>query len=98
MIDASTLPGFSVFYPTNLKEMVAKQGRLPVYIHGNGACTHYSGDYQPMFVEMVKNGYVVISVGAVDGDITVSDMDDNLLDAVDWVAGSLPLPAVISIR
>jgi len=85
MIDASTLPGFSVFYPTNLKEMVAKQGRLPVYIHGNGACTHYSGDYQPMFVEMVKNGYVVISVGAVDGDITVSDMDDNLLDAVDWV-------------
>lgn len=65
--------------------MVAKQGRLPVYIHGNGACTHYSGDYQPMFVEMVKNGYVVISVGAVDGDITVSDMDDNLLDAVDWV-------------
>lgn len=64
---------------------MAKQGRLPVYIHGNGACTHYSGDYQPMFIEMVKNGYVVISVGAVDGDITVSDMDDNLLDAVDWV-------------
>ncbi|MCS3155915.1 hypothetical protein NXX77_27300 [Phocaeicola dorei] len=28
MIDASTLPGFSVFYPTNLKEMVAKQGRF----------------------------------------------------------------------
>ena len=31
-------PGFTVYRPQNLKEVVAKQGTLPVIVYANGAC------------------------------------------------------------
>lgn len=92
MINSNSLPGFSVYYPVNLEEIVTKYGRLPIYVHGNGACTHYSGDYLPMFAELIKNNYIVISVGTADGkqpfgpiDLSAVNKEDNLLDAVDWI-------------
>ncbi|MDR2917355.1 MAG: hypothetical protein LBV74_21385 [Tannerella sp.] len=85
--DDGSLPGFTIYRPSDLKTTVEREGRLPVLVFGNGACSHYSGDYVPMFAEMVANGYIVIAVGSKDGsnDVPTTNQDDNLLDAVDWI-------------
>lgn len=99
MVDATALPGYSIFYPANLQEMVAKHGQLPVYIHGNGACSHKWGHYQPLFAELIRNGYIVIAVGTIDGkpamgsvDYSTIDKKDNLLDAVDYICKQASSP------
>lgn len=63
-IDDDSLPGFTIYRPSNLKAIVEESGRLPVVVFGNGACSHYSGDYAPMFAEMVANGYIIIAIGS----------------------------------
>ena len=91
-IDASSLPGFTVYHPNNLKETVSKVGRLPIYVFGNGGCSHNSAYYLPLFSELVNNGYMVIAVGSKDEktataatDFATLGKDDNLLDAVNWI-------------
>ena len=37
-------PGFTVYRPQNLKEVVAKQGCLPVIVYANGACFNHNVD------------------------------------------------------
>lgn len=83
-IDATSLPGFSVYTP---KAFPGNGGCLPVFVFGNGACSHNSADYLPMFAELVGNGYVVIAIGTADGKSTLAPEsgEDNLLDAVDWI-------------
>ncbi|MDH6342794.1 enterochelin esterase-like enzyme [Parabacteroides sp. PFB2-12] len=91
-IDDHSLPGFTIYRPFDLPAAVEREGRLPVLVFGNGACTHYSADYAPMFAELVTNGYIVMAVGSKDGKIKTRGRDasgavkeDNLLDAVDWI-------------
>ncbi len=91
-IDSGSLPGYSIYQPTDMAKAKKEHGSLPVFIFGNGGCSHNSGDYMPMFAELVNNGYIVIAVGTPDGklasvpaDYSASGKDDNLLDAVDWV-------------
>lgn len=38
VVGDSSCPGFTVYRPQNLKEVVAKQGALPVIVYANGAC------------------------------------------------------------
>lgn len=91
-IDNSSLSGFTIYRPNELKEAAAKAGgRLPVLVFGNGACAHTSVDYIPLFAELVANGYLVMAVGekeertSVEKDFTSIGKDDRLLDAVDWI-------------
>jgi len=93
VIDNSSTPGFTVYKPSDMKGIVAKQGRLPIFVFGNGACSHDSSYYIPMFASMVKSGYIVIAVGDNENkpdsgnhDMSTIGKDDNLLDAVDWIS------------
>lgn len=83
-LDDSSLPGFTIYRPTDMKAMVASKGRLPVVVWGNGACSHNPSDYDPMLAELVANGYIVIAIGSIDGK-RKEDKEDNLLEAVDWI-------------
>ena len=38
VVGDASCPGFTVYRPQNLKEVVAKQGALPVIVYANGAC------------------------------------------------------------
>ncbi len=94
-IDVEALPGYTVYYPQALQEAVAKNGALPVFIFGNGGCSHNSEFYLPTFAELVDNGYMVIAIGTPDGkeaaaltadtDLMQLGRGDNLLDAINWV-------------
>ncbi len=91
MIDSGSLPGYSIYYPTDFKERAAISA-LPVFVFGNGGCSHCSAEYLPLFNKLVKNGYIVIAIGTIDGkladipqDFAMAGREDNLLDAVDWI-------------
>ena len=38
VVGDASCTGFTVYRPQNLKELVAKQGALPVIVYANGAC------------------------------------------------------------
>lgn len=94
-VDNSSMPGFTIYRPTDMAAALSANGgkRLPVFVFGNGACSHSSKDYIPMLREIVDNGYIVMAVGEKgDGekpqgprDFSTIGRDDNLIDAVDWI-------------
>lgn len=93
-IDNNSMPGFTIYRPSDIQAAVEANGgkRLPVFVFGNGACSHSSKDYVPMLTEVVNNGYIVMAVGEKPGsteegthDFTTIGRDDNLIDAVDWI-------------
>lgn len=94
-IDNSSMLGFTIYRPANINAAVEANGekRLPVFVFGNGACSHSSKDYIPMLTEVVKNGYIVMAVGEksdkeADGgphDFNTIGRDYNLIDAIDWI-------------
>lgn len=94
-IDNSSMPGFTIYRPSDMDNAVVANGgkKLPVFVFGNGACSHSSKDYIPMLTEIVKNGYIVMAVGEKENeeknskphDFNTIGIDDNLIDAVDWI-------------
>lgn len=96
-VDNSSMPGFTIYRPADINAAIKANGgeRLPVFVFGNGACSHSSKDYVPMLEEIVGNGYIVMAVGekgdgGQDGphDFSTIGIDDNLIDAVDWICRS----------
>ncbi len=92
VIDDNSLPGYTIYRPFDMQQKVEQEGKLPLLVFGNGACSHNSSDYAPMFAELIKNGYLVFAVGTRDGsyaynrhETSLTAKEDNLLDAVDWV-------------
>ena len=63
--DASCL-GFTVYRPQNLKEVVAKQGALPVIVYANGACFNNNVEMRLLLSEVASYGYVAAAIGPYD--------------------------------
>jgi len=59
-------PGFTVYRPQNLKEVVAKQGTLPVIVYANGACFNNNVEMRLLLSEVVSHGYVAAAIGPYD--------------------------------
>ena len=86
-IDRRSAPGFTIYEPKELSE-----ASYPVLVFGNGACSHSSKDYEPLFESLIDNGYIVLSVADKPGAQSVRPTgmanigkDDWLLDGVDWI-------------
>lgn len=94
LIDDLSMPGYTIYRPDNIDEFVAKNGKLKPFIFGNGACSHNSADYIPLFSRLVKEGYIVMAVGSADessihnkpvNDLSEIGREDRLVDAIDWL-------------
>ena len=87
------LSGFTVYTPADMEGTVAKHGKLLPFVFGNGACSHNSEYYLPMLHRLVRNGYIVVAVGSIDGRFAPErkggmesiGRDDHLTDAIDWL-------------
>lgn len=94
LIDDLSMPGYTIYRPDNIDEFVAKNGKLKPFIFGNGACSHNSAVYIPLFSRLVKEGYIVMAVGSADessihnkpvNDLSEIGREDGLVDAIDWL-------------
>ena len=66
VVGDESCPGFTVYRPQNLKEVVAKQGKLPVIVYANGACYNNNVEMRLLLSEVASYGYVAAAIGPYD--------------------------------
>ena len=66
VVGDASCPGFTVYRPQNLKEVVAKQGALPVIVYANGACFNNNVEMRLLLSEVASHGYVAAAIGPYD--------------------------------
>ena len=68
VVGDASCPGFTVYRPQNLKDVVAKQGALPVIVYANGACFNNNVERRLLLSEVASYGYVIAAIGPYDED------------------------------
>ena len=66
VVGDASCPGFTVYRPQNLKEVVAKHGALPVIVYANGACFNNNVEMRLLLSEVASYGYVAAAIGPYD--------------------------------
>ena len=66
VVGDASCPGFTVYRPQNLQEVVAKQGALPVIVYANGACFNNNVEMRLLLSEVASYGYVIAAIGPYD--------------------------------
>ena len=56
VVGDASCPGFTVYRPQNLKDVVAKQGVLPVIVYANGACFNHNVEMRLLLSEVASYG------------------------------------------
>jgi hypothetical protein len=99
MVTDSTLPGFTVYRPKDLKKLGSV--RMPLVAWGNGGCSDVGDSAKAFLSEIASHGYLVIAVGppkplnaegAAEKPVAgapprVGTHSSQLLDALSWAAG-----------
>lgn len=66
VVGDASCPGFTVYRPQNLKEVVAQKGSLPVIVYANGACFNNNVEMRLLLSEVASYGYVAAAIGPYD--------------------------------
>ena len=66
VVGDASCPGFTVYRPQNLKEVVAQKGVLPVIVYANGACFNHNVEMRLLLSEVASYGYVLAAIGPYD--------------------------------
>ena len=66
VVGDASCTGFTVYRPQNLKEVVARQGVLPVIVYANGACFNHNIEMRLLLSEVASYGYVAAAIGPYD--------------------------------
>ena len=66
VVGDASCPGFTMYRPQNLKEVVARQGSLPVIVYANGACFNNNVEMRLLLSEVASYGYVIAAIGPYD--------------------------------
>ena len=74
VVGDASCPGFTVYRPQNLKEVVAKQGALPVIVYANGACFNNNVEMRLLLSEVASYGYVAAAIGPYDEADVMADV------------------------
>lgn len=88
-VKESTLPDFVVYRPKDLMHVHARQGKAPVLLWGNGACSDSSLGYERMLTEVASHGYIVVAIGEMQerhGDRKETHTQSSeLVRALEWI-------------
>ena len=66
VVGDASCPAFTIYRPQNLKEVVARQGALPVIVYANGACFNNNVEMRLLLSEVASYGYVAAAIGPYD--------------------------------
>ncbi len=66
VVGDASCPRFTVYRPQNMKEVVARQGALPVIVYANGACFNNNVEMRLLLSEVASYGYVAAAIGPYD--------------------------------
>ena len=66
VVGDTSCPRFTIYRPQNLKEVVAKNGALPVIVYANGACFNNNVEMRLLLSEVASYGYLAAAIGPYD--------------------------------
>ena len=89
MVGDASCPGFTVYRPQNLKEVVARQGALPVIVYANGACFNHNVEMRLLLSEVASYGYVIAAIGPYDEADVMAQWKGVLLAAYPETKGDV---------
>ena len=89
VVGDASCPGFTVYRPQNLKEVVAKQGALPVIVYANGACFNNNVEMRLLLSEVASYGYVAAAIGPYDEEDVMSQWRGVLRSAYPETKGEV---------
>ena len=89
VVGDASCPGFTVYRPQNLKEVVAKQGALPVIVYANGACFNHNVEMRLLLSEVASYGYVLAAIGPYDEEDVMAQWKGVLLAAYPETKGDV---------
>ena len=78
VVGDASCPGFTIYPPQNLKEVVAKNGALPVIVYANGACYNNNVEMRLLLSEVASYGYVLAAIGPYDEEDVMAQWRDVL--------------------
>lgn len=68
IVSDASLNAFTIYRPQNIKDVAAREGRLPIVLYANGACANDNVQMRLLLNEVVSHGYVAIAIGPYDED------------------------------
>ena len=89
VVGDASCPDFTVYRPQNLKEVVAKQGALPVIVYANGACFNNNVEMRLLLSEVASYGYVAAAIGPYDEEDVMSQWRGVLRSAYPETKGEV---------
>jgi predicted dienelactone hydrolase len=73
-------PFFNIWRPTDLTKV---DGKLPIFVWNNGACSRNDAVFKPLFDKWASGGWIVLSLTSGGGSSSTTQADHKAL--VDWV-------------
>ena len=73
-------PFFNVWRPADLTKV---EGKLPIFVWNNGACSRNDGVFKALFEKWASGGYFVLSLTSGGGSSSTTIADQKAL--IDWV-------------
>ena len=89
VVGDASCPGFTVYRPQNLKEVVAQKGALPVIVYANGACFNNNVEMRLLLSEVASYGYVAAAIGPYDEADVMAQWKGVLLSAYPETKGEV---------
>lgn len=68
IVSDSSCERFTIYRPQNLKEVVNKNGKLPIILYANGGCANNNLEIRYFLNEVVSHGYLAAAIGPYDED------------------------------
>ncbi|MBQ9883739.1 MAG: hypothetical protein IJM43_04710 [Bacteroidaceae bacterium] len=78
VVEDVSCPKFTTYRPQDLKNVVAKTGKLPVIVYANGGCANNNVEMRFLLSELCSYGYVAIAIGPYDEEDVVAKWKDVL--------------------
>jgi hypothetical protein len=73
-------PFFNIWRPTDMTKI---EGKLPIFVWNNGACSRNDAVFKPLFDKWASGGWIVLSLTSGGGSSSTTQADHKAL--VDWV-------------
>ena len=89
VVGDASCPGFTIYRPQNLKEVVARQGALPVIVYANGACFNNNVEMRLLLSEVASYGYVAAAIGPYDEEDVMAQWKGVLQSAYPETKGEV---------
>jgi predicted dienelactone hydrolase len=84
----SVAPFFNIWRPADLTKV---EGKLPIFVWNNGACSRNDGVFKALFEKWASGGYFVLSLTSGGGSSQTTVADQKAL--IDWVVAEAGMPS-----